>query len=116
VTTPEHPTPEWCPCGAAHYTKDPCPYGRKLGAAALVRKAKRLDFMAMSPPAFDPNYHTELDVLRAARECFVGVAPDLGVESTRDSAFQDYIGDHMSDAGVPPIIIERVRAALKQRG
>lgn len=62
------------------------------------------------PVRFDPARDTIGDVMHAAMQEFGGVGADLGVEDVREGAWLDYVGDKLSDAGVPDDMIDQVQA------
>jgi len=69
----------------------------------------------LRPAKFDPAVHDLKDVMWAVMDEFAGVASDLGVDDIKDPAFIGYIGDQLTDKGVPNDIILQVKAKL-QRG
>lgn len=61
---------------------------------------------------FDPQVHSLDDVMLAVRDEFAGVAQDLGVDDASDPSFIGYIGDQLSDKGVPEDLIRQVKRKL----
>ena len=66
----------------------------------------------LRPRRYDPATDTVADVMRAAVDAFHGVAPDLGIDDVADPAFLDWIGDALTDAGVPVEVRQQVKQKL----
>lgn len=70
-----------------------------------------LDFQSHSVHgSYDPALHNDSDIRQALQGLLDAVASDLGCDDLKDPGFLDYMGDTLSDHGVPHDAIERARA------
>ena len=80
-------------------------------------KINRLDFSTGQLNQYNAELHSDDDVYRACMDLFNSIGPDLALETEdpSDPAFIDYVGDTMTDAGIPYELIDNVILKLQGR-